>query len=458
MTYDDALAYLLAPTDPSRPVVARPDANLNLPRMRRLLDLHGAPDAAYDAVVIAGTKGKGSTSAMLDSLARATGRRTGLYTQPHLHDYRERVRVNGTPIARAELVAAVERLRPAVAAVAAAGDLGTPSTYDLGTALALLHFATAGVELAVLEVGLGGRFDSVNTVIPRVSAITSISIDHTAVLGDTIAQIAGEKAGIIKAGVPVVAQPQPPAAWDVLVATAAAQGAPLHPADTLVRVAPAPRQPDPLTGTQALDLTLAPDRAAPAGLPSRLSANLPLLGAFQYANVATALGAALLLAGQGRLSLTPESIARGLAATRWPGRLEIVRSAPLTVVDGAHNADSAAQLRRALAEHFPGRPITLVLGTSLDKDLRGIAHALVPAASRVILTLSSHPRSAPLDQLRAALPTPSPPAAALPALRAALDHAAALTPPDGLICVTGSLFLVADARELLLPPDETSRR
>lgn len=449
MNYDEALAYLLAPTDPSRPVVARSDANLNLPRMRRLLDLVGAPDAAYDSVVIAGTKGKGSTSAMLDSLARATGKRVGLSTQPHLHDYRERVRVDGVPISRDALVAAVERLRPAVEAVAAAGDLGAPSTYDLGTALALAHFAMVGVDLAVLEVGLGGRFDSVNTVIPRVSVITSISIDHTAVLGDTIEQIAGEKAGIIKPGVPVVAQPQVPAAWEVIAATATAQGAPLHHADTLVGVTPAARQPDALSGRQALDLALAPDRAATHDLPATIAAELPLLGAFQHANAATALGAALLLADQGCLNLTADSIVRGLGATNWPGRLEIVRRAPLTVVDGAHNADSAEQLRRALAENFPGRSLTLVLGTSLDKDITGIARALAPAAARIVLTVSTHPRSASLDQLRTALPDRHAAVDAIADLRAALDRANEITPPDGLICVTGSLFLVADAREAL---------
>ena len=451
MHYQDALAYLLAPTDPSRPVVHRPDANLNLPRMRRLLDLLGAPDAGYDAVVIAGTKGKGSTSALLASLARASGMRVGLYTQPHLHDYRERVRVDGVPIGADELIAAVERLRPAVTAVAAAGDLGAPSTYDLGTALAIVHFATAGVDLAVFEVGLGGRYDSVNTVVPRVSAITSISIDHTAVLGPTIERIAGEKAGIIKPGVSVVAQPQVPGAWAVLAETAAAQGAPLHRADTLVAVAPAARQPDPLTGRQAVVLTIAPEYAAPLGLPGGIAADLPLLGAFQHANVATAVGAALLLAGQGRLALTAEGIAQGLAATAWPGRLEIVGRSPLTIVDGAHNADSADQLRRALAVHFPGRPITLVLGTSLDKDIPGIVRALAPAASRVILTISSHPRSASLDQLRAALPDLTPGVEGIADVRAALERAIAVTPADGLICVTGSLFLVADAREALLP-------
>jgi len=449
MDYAAALAYLLAPTDPARPVVARPDANLNLPRMRRLLDLLGAPDARYDAVVIAGTKGKGSTAALLATLARATGKRVGLYTQPHLHDYRERVRVAGVPIGRDELVSAVARLRPAVAAVAAAGDLGAPTTYDLGTALALLHFATADVELAVLEVGLGGRFDSVNTVIPRVSVIASISIDHTAVLGDTIEQIAGEKAGIIKPGVPVVAQPQVPAAWDVLAATAAAQGAPLHRADTLVQVTPAAHQPDPLTGRQALDLALDRERAAQLDLPPTIAAEVPLLGAVQRANVAAALGAALLLAEQGRLALAAPGIVRGLASTRWPGRLEIARRSPLTIVDGAHNADSAERLRDALAANFPGRPITLVLGTSLDKDIPGIVRALVPAASRVILTVSAHPRSASLDRLRAAFPAAAPPTEGLAEVGAALARAAALTPPGGLICVTGSLFLVADARAAL---------
>jgi dihydrofolate synthase/folylpolyglutamate synthase len=228
-----------------------------------------------------------------------------------------------------------------------------------------------------------------------------------------------------------------------------AQGAPLHRADTLARVASAAYQPDPLSGRQALDLTLSADYSARLDLPTKIAAELSLLGAFQHANVATALGAMLLLADQGRLTLTAESIARALSATHWPGRLEIVRQSPLTVVDGAHNADSAEQLRRALAEIFPDRPLTLVLGTSLDKDIPGIARAIGPAASRIILTVSSHPRSASLDQLRAALPAAGAPVEAIAGVHAALDHADAVTPSDGVICVTGSLFLVADAREVL---------
>jgi dihydrofolate synthase/folylpolyglutamate synthase len=446
MHYDEALAYLLAPTDPAKPVVARPDAGLNLPRMRRLLDLLGAPDRRYPALVVAGTKGKGSTAALLAALFRAAGLRTGLYSQPHLHDYRERVRVNGAPIGRDALIATTATLRTAVAELAATPALGQPSTYDLGTALALAHFARVGVELAVLEVGLGGRYDSVNTVVPIVSVITSISIDHTAVLGDTIEQIAGEKAGIIKPGVPVVVQGQRPAAWDVIASAAHTAPAPLFAAEEIIHVEPAAQQPDLLTGRQALTITVAAD--FPRGsVPSRqFAADLALLGEFQRPNVATALAAALLAADRLGLSLDDTLLARGLAAARWPGRLEIVRRAPLTIVDGAHNADSAAHLRQSLQELFPGRPLILVLGTSLDKDIAGIVRELVPAATRIILTVSAHPRTASLDRLRQNLAPYNIPFEETPPVGAALARATALAGPDTLICATGSLFVVADAR------------
>ncbi len=474
--YDAALAFLLAPTDPSRPTVASPTAGQNLPRMRRLLDLLDAPDARYPAVVVAGTKGKGSTSAVLAALLRAAGLRVGLYSQPHLHDYRERVRVGGVPLAPEALVASVARLRPAVAQVAEGGTLGAPSTYDLGTALALDHFGAAGVDIAVLEVGLGGRYDSVNTVVPRVSVITAISRDHMAVLGDTIARIAWEKAGIIKPGVPVVAARQPEGdAAVVLREVAATVGAPLVWADDLVTVAAAPDQPDPLTGTQRLAIAIVESsvvdrrssegdeavivRQSPSDAPSLLTtddrrlttfpATLPLLGHFQRPNVAAALAAATVLAGQGLLTLDRDTIVRGLAATRWPGRLEIVRRDPLTLVDGAHNDASARQLRLALAELFPGRPLTLVLGTSLDKDIAGIAAALVPAAARLILTVSAHPRSAPLALLQERCAPYGVPTAETANVADGLARAAAVTPPGGLICATGSLFVVADAREAL---------
>jgi dihydrofolate synthase / folylpolyglutamate synthase len=446
MRYDEALAYLLAPTDPAKPVVARPDAGLNLPRMHQLLDLLGAPDQRYPAIVVAGTKGKGSTAALLAALFRAAGLRTGLYSQPHLHDYRERVRVAGKPISQDELVATTAELQAAIAGLAATPALGQPSTYDLGTALALAHFARAGVEIAVLEVGLGGRYDSVNTIVPIVSVITSISIDHTAVLGDTIEQIAGEKAGIIKPGVPVIVQGQRPAAWAVITTAAAAAPAPFIAAEAIAHVQQAAQQPDPLAGRQALAITVAADFPH-GGVPARqFAADLALLGEFQRPNVATALAAALLAADHLGLSLDDATLARGLAAARWPGRLEIVRRVPLTIVDGAHNVDSAAHLRQALHDLFPGRPLILVLGTSLDKDIAGIMRELVPAAAQVILTVSAHPRSASLDRLRQDIARYDVPVEELPTVGAALDRATTLAGPDALICATGSLFVVADAR------------
>jgi dihydrofolate synthase / folylpolyglutamate synthase len=448
MDYQAALDYLLGFTDWRKPVVHRPEAVHNLPRMRCLLDLLGWPDRRFASVVVAGTKGKGSTAAILAACLRAAGYRTGLYSQPHLHDYRERARVDGVPISREALVAIVERLREVVPRLEErCPEFGPPSTYDVGTALAIEHFAREGVDRAVLEVGLGGRFDAVNALTPRVSAITSISIDHTAVLGDTIEQIATEKAGIIKPGVPVVAQRQAPEAWAVLVRTAEERGAPLHRADEVVRVTPAATQPDPTTGRQAVSVEIAAGFPR-AGSPARsFAAELPLLGHFQQANAATALAAALLLDDAGRFD--DATLARGLGRARWPGRLEVVRRRPLTIVDGAHNADSAAQLRRALAELFPGRPLTLVLGTSLDKDIPGIVRELVPAATRLILTVSSHPRSASLDRLRAEAARYDVPAEAAPTVGEALDQATAGAGPDALICATGSLFLVADAREHL---------
>lgn len=444
MEYDEALEYLLGFTDWRQPVAHRPEAIHNVPRMRFLLELLGNPDHAFRPAIIAGTKGKGSTAAMLAALLAATGQKVGLYSQPHLHDYRERVRVGGVLIPKAALVTLVETLRTIVPRFRERRpDLGEPSTYDLGTALALAHFAAEHVDAAVLEVGLGGRFDAVNAVTPRVSLITSLSMDHMAVLGDTIDQIAMEKAGIIKPGIPVLLHPQEPAAWAVVERAAAERAAPLVAVSQVVAVRPGPGALDPGTGRQAVAVNVVADfprRGAPA---RSFDAVLPLLGHFQRVNTASAIAAALLLTVG---DISNEVLQEGLARARWPGRLEIVRSEPLTIVDGAHNANSAAALRDAVRELFPERRVFYVLGTSIDKDIAGIVRELAAATAGFVVTTSTHARSAPVERLEAECQLHGVPVRSVPSLGEALAAATAQARQDDLICVTGSLFLVADAR------------
>jgi dihydrofolate synthase/folylpolyglutamate synthase len=446
MTEDEAIAYIHQFVDYENPAARQRGPGFTLDGMRCLLDLLDHPETAFPSVVVAGSKGKGSTSAMLASILSAAGYRAGLYTQPHLHHWRERVRVDGRPIAPAALVAAVDRLRQVVPLLPErCPAIARPTAYELGTAVALLHFATLPVAAAVLEIGLGGRLDAVNTVTPRVSVITPISLEHTDVLGTTIAAIAGEKAGIIKPGVPVVVAPQPAEAAAVFERVAAERGAPLIWAADRASVAPAgdPAGPLALAGRQLVTVRL------PAGLagttaPAR-TIELPLLGSHQVRNAFTAVAAAEALAGAG-LPIGGEAVLAGLQTVRWPGRLEVLRRAPLVVVDGAHNPESAARLREALHTHFPGRRLTLILGILADKDLTGIAAELVPAAQRVLVTAARQLRAAPVAALVDAVAAAGGRAEVAPAVAAALAAALADADEADMICVTGSLMTVAEAR------------
>ncbi|NTV62775.1 MAG: bifunctional folylpolyglutamate synthase/dihydrofolate synthase, partial [Oscillochloris sp.] len=330
----------------------------NLPRTAALLGLLGDPQHAYPAVVIAGTKGKGSTAAMTEAILRAAGLRVGLYTSPHLHTLRERIQIDRRLITPPALADHVAQLQPVVSALNPA--FGPLSTYEVITALALHFFAAQQVDLAVLEIGLGGRDDAVNVVTPRVSAISAISYDHTQALGDTLAAIATHKAGIIKPGVPVVTVPQAPAAAQVIAARSADLAAPLL-------VATPEGLHDHTTG-KLLDYPVAVQ-----------AATVSLRGEFQLENARLACGVAYVLAGQG-LAIPPAAIARGLEGVAWPGRVETLRERPLIVADGAHNGHSAQQLMVTLRQLFHFRQFHLVLAASSDKDLAAIAAALVPHA------------------------------------------------------------------------------
>jgi dihydrofolate synthase / folylpolyglutamate synthase len=445
LTYQESLDYLYSFLDTERKLPRRP-AELNLPRTAALLQALGDPQRAFASVVVAGTKGKGSTAVLIEAIARASGLRTGLWTSPHLHSYRERIQVDRRLITQAELIGAVEAIQPVVAAFDQ-GEYGAPTVFELGFAVALRFFAEQQVDLAVLEVGLGGRYDSANVVTPLLSVITSISYDHMQILGDTLRQIAFEKAGIIKPGVPAITVAQPPEALAEIARVAAEVGGPLwvvgERENEELRIEKSDVNISILNSQfSILDL----DRYH-GPIETRLQ------GVFQRENARLAVGAALLLRDAG-LPIDDAAIAAGLAQAQWPGRLELAPGEPPIVLDGAHNGDSARKLVVSLGEAFPGRRLVLVLGTSQDKDIERILAELAPAASALVLTRSSHPRAwVDLEELAARaeplLRDARVPLVIVPEVPDALAQARQLAGPGDLICVTGSLFVVAAAREAL---------
>lgn len=433
MDYHSALRYLYSMVDYEKRRIDRySPGEFRLDRVVEFLHRLGDPHRAYPTVHVAGTKGKGSVSAMLDAAARAAGLRVGLYTSPHLHTYRERIRVNGEPIPRAALAALVEELQPVVASMEGL------TVFEVTTALAFLYFARQQLDLAVVEVGLGGRLDATNVITPLVSVITSLSLDHTYLLGDTVDKIAYEKGGIIKPGVPVVSAPQPPEAAAVLEALAAERGAPF----TLVG-----RDWGWEAGARTLEGQSLTIRRT--GAPSDLDGEytLPLIGGFQRENATVAVATAAVLAAQGQRWVTPEALRAGLAQVSWPGRMEVLSHSPLLVVDCAHNPYSAEMLTRSLKEWFPDRRWVLLFGSSNDKDIRGMLQALLPASDYVIVTRSYHPRATTpyeLADLCAELGRGAE-IAVNPAR--ALEQAGPHLGPNSGILATGSIFLVADVRE-----------
>lgn len=438
-TYPEALAWLYSFSDTERTGAFVRDREDNLRRERELLARLGNPHLAYGVTHIAGTKGKGSTSALLAAILRAASVRAGLYTQPDLHTFRERMRVDGDLITPAEVVRLVPALR---AALDATGDtLGPYITYEVATALAFLYFREAKAAHAVIEVGLGGRLDATNVVQPMATVITSISYDHMAVLGDTLAAIAGEKAGIVKPGVPLVTSAQSPEALATITRVANARNAPL------TRVAPA--------GTPGAAYTYRPGAATSARQTFHLDTparplpdlELGLLGVHQIENAAAAVAAADLLRARG-LPIDDAAIRAGLRDARWPARLQVVGRAPWAIVDGAHNADSFARMFAALRRHFPFNRLILVLGLMADKDLPGIASEIARAGvDALVATAAAYPRAASPAAVAAAVRArlPAAPIREAGDVSAALAAAYDLAAPRDLICVAGSLYLAAEA-------------
>ena len=416
----------------------------DLGRMQAFIDYLGRPDQSYPTIHIAGTKGKGSVAAMCASALEAAGYRVGLYTSPHLDDYCERIQVDGTAIPHGELAALVDELRPHL------DEVRHLTTFEITTGLAFVYFARQGVTAAVVEVGLGGRLDATNVILPRVSVITSLSYDHMHFLGDTLTQIAGEKAGIIKPGIPVVLSPQKEEARLAVERVAAERGSPLTQVGVDYLFAPLEHT---LEGQDLVVWHNSEQKRIDSYLESGLGSipdeqrlTIPLLGHHQVENAATAY-ASLKVAGEQGLPTSDAAIRAGFAETHWPARFEILSSEPLLVVDSAHNRDSALKLRQALDDYFPGRGVTLVFGASEDKDIEGMFNELMPSVQKVIATKSIHPRAMQPEVLEALAHRFGKSAHIASSIEEAMELAFRLTEPGEIILASGSIFIAAGARQ-----------
>jgi dihydrofolate synthase/folylpolyglutamate synthase len=438
-TYDAALDYLFAATDYEKMQRVRYNADtFSLDRMRRLLEAMGSPERRLRSVHVAGTKGKGSTAAMVHALAMAGGLQSGLYTSPHLVDIRERIRIGPDDIAPETLRRLIEAVQPHIERLRAEGE--EPTFFEIFTAMAFRHFADAGVDLVVAEVGLGGRLDATNVLAPEVSVLTAISFDHTLQLGGTLAAIAGEKAGIIKPGVPVVSQPQPPEALGVIEAACEAARSPLILVGRDVTYQWKPAAEDGVCGGR---LTVHTPRAACADL------FVPLMGEHQAVNACAAVAAAEqapALAGR----LTEAVVRRAMRSVRWPGRMELLSGRPDTLLDGAHNRASMECLAEGLARYFPGRRIAVIFGCAADKDIDGMLEVMGARLSNVpvVFTRSDNPRSADAADLRDQFGRRGGRRGEIAAnVAEAIRAAARQAGPDGLVVVCGSLYLVGEAKK-----------
>ena len=410
----------------------------DLRRIRELDERLGGPSRSLRCVHVAGTKGKGSTCHMLSSIFTAAGYRTGLFTSPHLVDVEERIQVDNTPIAPADFAELIGEVADPAEAMRARGEADSPTFFEMLTECAFLHFVRQGVDLAVIEVGLGGRLDSTNIVSPLVSVVTEIGIDHRAELGDTIEQIAREKCGIVKPGAPVVASTTQPIALEIVRQFAAERGAPLTVAHERLHAS--------AVDLEGLDTSFRIDELD-------LDCRLPLVGEHQVRNALCAAAVCEVLAERGKVVVPPAKLAEGLAGVRLEGRFSLYGGSgpddPLVVADVAHNPLSVATMLATWHRRLAGRRFVLLFAASGDKDVEGMLSLLAPLAEAAVLTKACSPRSKPLEELE-----PIARGAGLDAIvcddsTAAYNRAITLAREKGLpLLVTGTFYLVGEVLRL----------
>jgi dihydrofolate synthase / folylpolyglutamate synthase len=459
MSYETAVASMFAL---GHELAHTPSNKFDLEHMRVLLNAMDHPERAFPAVLIAGTNGKGSTAATLASILQASRLKTGLYTSPHLIRINERIRVNGEEIRDsdfARLHGEVDRVAERLVELA---ELPWhPTFFEMMTAMAFAYFARERVEIAVLEVGMGGRLDATNVVEPLVSVIADISLDHQKFLGNTVREIAREKVGIIRPGGVVVTLPQQAEANDVIgnaILDFAARGVsavqyvpPVSPGSTEYLV--------PNTGKDLSNANAAEDRKPPFTcryplqvMGKQILVDTPLVGRHQLRNVALAVAAAEELTKSGLPGITPESIEVGIRQTRWPGRFQVLSAKsgwPEIVLDVAHNPAGAWALRSALSERYDNRPLIFVFGAMRDKAISEMTEILFPLAHKVIATRPENPRSASPEEIRQAGSRTGSEIEAVAEVSVALERARGASGPGTVIVVTGSIYLVGEVMRLL---------
>jgi dihydrofolate synthase/folylpolyglutamate synthase len=441
MDYEQALSYLESP--------ARFSPRLGLDRMQQLLEKLDHPERAFPSVLIGGTSGKGSSAKLIQAVLSRAGFRTGFLSKPHLQDYRERVTVDGRWIDKPDLTRIVAEMVPAAQQIAQ-GSLGHPTFFEMGATLAFHYFAERRVDVAVVEVGLGGRLDATNVLQPILCGITPVGFDHTEILGNTLAQIATEKAGILKPGVPAVLAPQPEEALAVIRQTACQRGVPLYSSEiwslepetsewlgqtfSLRKVPPPPG---------IVDLPLAEGFVYP-------QLALSLVGAHQGSNAAFALTVLWLLQERG-FAWEERQLRDAWRTLFWPGRMEILSRHPLLVIDGAHNPEKARALAEAVRALGQDRRWVLVLGASREKDLRGVLQPFLSLNPTLIATQAQSERARPAEEVLAVGRSLGLEGEQALRVSTAVERAQVLAGPDGLVLVTGSMYVAGEARDLFFP-------
>jgi len=447
MTYETAVERMFAL---GHELANTPSQKFDLEHMRVLLFALHNPEQRYPAVLIAGTNGKGSTASTLAAILQASGSKTGLYTSPHLVRINERIRINGNAIGNEDFAELHEFVDRTADGLVKKGDLPWhPSFFEMLTAIAFEHFARQKVGFAVLEVGMGGRLDATNVVDPRISIITDISLDHQKFLGNTVAEIAREKAGIIRPAGVVVTLPQQPAANDVIGNAILDAGAkavnavpfvpPVSPASSAY-MAQSPRTGEGHVSRYPLQV-----------MGREILVETPLVGRHQLRNVALAIAAAEELKNQG-FPITADSVERGIRETHWPGRFQVISAQgdwPEIVFDVAHNPAGAWALRSTLSACYEGRPLVFVFGALRDKAIGEMAEILFPIATSVIVTRAENPRSASPLEIREASHRVAAEFHDAESVPEALAKAQGLAGADGIIVVTGSIYVVGEAMRQL---------